>query len=71
MTFDDNDLKRLKEDYKDSDEIFLSLRFGKPERKISLNALLARLEAAEKALKASEYQEANPYFDAWRKAAGK
>lgn len=35
-----------------------------------VKALLHRLECAEKALAASEYQEANPYFEAWLKAKG-
>lgn len=70
MPFTDDDLKRLKEE-------MVKFEYGLPVMTVTfgsdgLNALLARLEAAE------VYRNEHPcvhvnctYDDAWRKAAGK
>ena len=66
--FTDDDLKRLKESL--SGELPNLSYWAKSDLEV-LKTLLARLEAAERALINSEYQEANEYFEQWRKAAGK
>jgi hypothetical protein len=78
MTFTDDDLKRLK-DYIRDDEAQSGIRFAIPINVGKCKALLARLEAAEKALEgyiSLEYERVNydevvQWTKAWRKAAGK
>lgn len=72
MPFDDNDLKRLKESL--AYESALGSGYGQPLTCAFLNALLARLEAAENLLNFPENgtaEEGERLRQAWRKAAGK
>lgn len=67
MTFTDDDLSLMKIQMYEPDQ---TLRFHWPEEK--LKALLARLEAAEKAICiGSPCERCKPLIEAWRKAAGK
>jgi hypothetical protein len=76
MTFTDDDLKRLKE-FKDKHQYFnFPTAWDANEQYDLINALLARLEAAEKVLihvekyfNPSDY--GNRLLNKWRKAAGK
>lgn len=66
MTFTDDDLERLKES--DHDHGWHRIRFEE------VDALLARLEAAEKCIPYHECQDdlsTCPHLEAWRKASGK
>jgi hypothetical protein len=82
MSFSDDDLKRLKEClYRDGKEHWMGLinQYSHSEEKFSLTALLARLEASERSLKAfvdleadkMSYDTVVSLLSEWRKAAGK
>jgi hypothetical protein len=76
MTFTDSDLKRLKKQIKMFDDGWNCQECGLNQT-IDFKALLARLEAAEKALEVSvatskgNSLEAVELWNEWRKAAGK
>jgi hypothetical protein len=74
MTFTDDDLKRLKEDLQERKDDHYELA-GRLDIE-SMEALLARLEAAEILIEAFMDREGmGPFwkeeYEAWRKAAGK
>ena len=66
MTFTDDDLKRLKEMVLNCEAFY---GMNQPPIPLRLSTLLARLEAAEKAL--DHNVPTDPDYIAWRKAAGK
>lgn len=72
MSFTDEDLKRLKDDLAKMPNIDVCNYF---EADLEILALIARLEAAEKALESSEKSETGRInaadWNEWRKAAGK
>lgn len=73
MSFTDDDLERLKDGMSHywTDYTVTVYSRGRHSSKISLEALVARLEAAERVLALKPNQHRRTLMAEWRKAAGK